>query len=256
MRFFYSNLIDASGVVVTASSQVTTLPASNVVHEFKTKVWRTGVTVADEWITFDLGTARTVQAVAVLAHTLAQTDSNIYVQGNSSDSWGAPAFQQLLAWSAGPIFATFAGATYRYWRIKFTKSAANVSRDIGRIFLGSFYETTDQPEFTGYVRGLNDLSTGHRAEGGQVYSNVRPKARTLKLSFSGIPQAQAESFQALAKTVGEHTSFFWQVDTSGPSEITELWYGKLTKLGNMDISGVGMDGLPAWDCSIELEEAL
>src|SRR4051812_35990008 len=89
MRFFYDNLIDATGVSFVGSSEASSsLGASNVAHEFKTKVWRTGTSTANESITFDLGSAQAATSVIIFAHTLTSGDSTIQLRG-STDNFSA-----------------------------------------------------------------------------------------------------------------------------------------------------------------------
>ena len=90
MRVFYDNLIDKTGVTITPSSQVSTLPASNLAHEFRKRVWRTGTSTAAENVVFNLGSAKAVTSVILLDHTLTAGDSAIALEANSADSWGAP----------------------------------------------------------------------------------------------------------------------------------------------------------------------
>jgi len=94
-----------------------------------------------------------VTGAILLNHTLLNTDSAIAIQGNAADSWGAPSFSQALTWSAGVIAATFGSQSYRYWRLTYTKASAGVTRDIGRLFLGAYYQPTDPPDWAGTVGG-------------------------------------------------------------------------------------------------------
>ena len=102
MRLFYNNLIDADGVVITPTSEVTTLPAENVAHDFRKRVWRTGTSTAAENVVFDLLTAQAVTSIILLDHTLTSGDSSIVLEGNTADSWGAPAFTTTLTYAADP----------------------------------------------------------------------------------------------------------------------------------------------------------
>src|SRR3990172_264300 len=99
MRILYRNLIDASDVTIAASSEGSDLPAVNVAHPFRSRVWRTGTSIANEWIKFDLGSAMAVQAVILLDHTLTGADSLIRLQGNATDAWDAPAVEESLEYN-------------------------------------------------------------------------------------------------------------------------------------------------------------
>lgn len=252
MNFFYENIIDADGVLFAASSEVSTLPASNLAHEFRKKVWRTGSTSAAEYVVIDLGIAQNATACILLDHDLTVSDSQIAIQANSSDSWGAPPVNQALTWQAGAIGETFGGGSYRYWRLIFTKSSANESRSIGRLFLGTYYLTPEQPDFDGYDEQLNDLARKQKTLSGQTYTEIVDKGYTLRCDFSKSPNTMAETLRAIAEEVGESISFFVQIDEADP--IKEFWYVKLSKALKRRVSGY--DGSLYWDLSLEFEEQL
>jgi len=256
MRFFYNNLIDVSGVTITGSTTTSGYPATNVAHEFKTKVWRTGSTVAAETLTFDLGSAKAVTAVILLAHTLTASDTSIQLLANSSDSWGSPAFTQALTHASNVISQTFSSQTYRYWRITFTKSAAGETRDIGRVFLGTYHETAIQPDYDGFDLDPQDRTTKQKSIGGQTYADQRSQYRMLSLDWSGVSQSQMTNFKTIADTVGAHTSFFVQVDPNATAgtEPKEVLYVKFAKMFGRKVEG--MDSDLVWETKMELEEQL
>jgi hypothetical protein len=255
-RIWYNNLIDLSGVTITASSYASaSLTGQNVTHDHKSKVWRTGTSTAAETLTFDLGSAKAVTSIIVFNHTLTASDSLIKIQGNASDSWGAPSINQALT-HATTINQTFASGTYRYWRFIFTKSAAGESRDIGRIFLGT-YEDIDDPDFDGLSPDPVDRTTKQRSIGGQVYSNVRSNYREVNVDFSGITTTQSGTVKTLSEYLGTGKSWFFQPLTSGTGEVAEIYYVKFKRLPQREGDGVhGSDGLPAWKFSFEIEEEL
>jgi len=253
MRLFYSNLIDLGVGTITGSSAVATLPAANVAHEFRAKVWRTGTSTAAESIVFDLASAQTVTAFIALDHTLTASDTLIKIQGHTSDSWGSPAFTQVLGYAAGPIAAVFLARTYRYWRFTFTKSSAGVSRDIGRIFLGTHYETAEQPDYAGYGETVEDNTQLVKSVGGQTYADAQASYRVIKVDFSDTPQAQSAALAALIAYVGRSKSFFVQIDTSAP--LDEILYVKLSHAFARKVSA--WDAEFHWDIKgLEFEEQL
>lgn len=253
MILFYDNLIQYSGVTFAPSSQQTNLPASNVANEFRKRVWRTGSATAAEYLVMDLGSAKAVSSLILLDHTLTAGDTSIKIQGNSSDSWGAPAFEQTLTWAAGTIAATFSAQTYRYWRLIFTKSAANQTRDIGVVFLGPRYELEEPPDYSGYDETLNDNSKKIKSIGGQTYTDLLDQYGELKLAFSDVRQDMAANLKTFVDYVGQHKSFFLQVETSAP--LNKYWYMKLDDAWGRKVSAV--DASYSWDIKgMKFEEQL
>lgn len=241
MKFWYNNLTFSSNTVITASSQQATLPVTNLANDQKTLVWQTGNSLTTEYAVFDLGSAQAVSSVIIFNHNLTNADANIYVEANFSNSFGSPAFSQLLSWSSGAIWATFNAQTYRYWRVRFDKSSAAQTRQIGIIYLGSYYTVTQDPDYAqGYKKTRVDLSTFQTTYGGQEYSQSRNQYRNIETVFSMYPQPQADSFDTIAQTVGAHQTFFINcapnIAPTDP-ELNEVIYVKYDALFEQDIQG-------------------
>lgn len=252
MRFFWNNLIDASGVTFTPTSEVSTLPVENIANEFRARVWRTGTSVADENVVIDLGSAQSVTSIILLDHTLTSGDSAIAIQGNASDSWGAPSVNESLTYAAGTISKVFTGGAYRYWRLKFTKASSGVSRDIGRVFLGPYLEPTDLPDYDGYDERLEDLSRKTKARSGQTWTDQLPQFATLNVSMSRFGQTDVDNIKTMLDTVGQSKSFFFQCETSG--SLNKVWYVKNRRAFSRKV--VAYDGGYKWDFNMEMEEQL
>jgi hypothetical protein len=255
MRFFYDNWLDYAATVFTESSENTAFPSSNVANQLRAQPWRTGVSAAAEWAQFDLGSAKAVTSFIVLDHNLTAGDTLIKIEGNTTSSFASPAFSQALTWASGVISATFASQSYRYWRFSFTKSAAGETRDIGRLFLGTYYTTTERPDYDGWKRGHEDLSIRQRTVGGQYYFEARQRYRTGKFDFSEIENTQKESLVTIAERVGIHTSFFVQADeTAASGEAKEIVYVNFSDLPDFSVSSFDSDY--RWSGTLSVEEQL
>lgn len=256
MRIFQTNVIDGASVVQTYSSQDASFPASNLRNPQRTQLWRTGSTVADEWSVFDLGSSQAVTGCAVFSHTLLNTDSNIKIQGHTADSWGAPGFSQTLTWSSGAIFAVFASQSFRFWRFIFTKAAAGVTRDVGRLWIGTYYAPTDVPDWEGVQARPDILDTKTRVPYGQTYGERRSTQRRFDISFSAIPNAQRVQFKTIADAVGEVTPFILQIDENAGAghEFSEPLYVLLRESPRFDVAGY--DTEVKWDSRLMVDESL
>jgi hypothetical protein len=244
-------------VVITASSEASSsLAGSNVAHEFKTKVWRTGTSSAAESIVLDLLSAKAATSLILFAHTLTGSDTSLELRGSTDNFAASDVLVATLAYAAGTIKATFSTATYRYWKVKFTKSAAGESRDIGRIFLGTYYETTIQPDWDGLKIMPKDLSVKGRTSGGQTYTERRSQYRMPSVDFSGVSTTMKDAVKTITDAVGTHTSFFIQVDPNGTSEAAEIFYVKFVDAVGRKADGISSDGDISWDLKMDFEEML
>ena len=174
-----------------------------------------------QYVTFDLGSARAVEACAILAHTIPTGPSVLRVAGNSADSWGAPASGWInLTWDAAAIIEFFGEThTYRYWRIEATASAAF---EIGSIVLGEVWEAPH----AGYD-GLR-RRTKYSPDGTQKY-------RAVSFGLDNLTQAQSAE---LYEIVERHL----QGQAAGPNH-----YGAVPALVCLDSGNdIVTGGLQDW----------
>lgn len=250
-RLHYNNVIDATGVTFTESSEQTDLPSSNVATDLPSQVWRTGTSTALETLVIDLGSASTVTSCIIHNHTLTAGDSLIKIQGNATDSWGSPSVDETLTYAATTLYKVFTGGAYRYWRFTFTKASAGVTRDIGRIFLGAYVAPSKEPNRNGYKRKTVDRSLEQRTLGGQTYTWRRDSYRAPSLDFSSLDATQAAQLDALEAAVGTHKPWFFYLSGIHDTPI----YCKLGSLFDPKVSG-GVDGAYRWDYTLSLEEQI
>ena len=255
MRIIWDNLVDYSETVVTAGSEAADLPVSNILHHHRTRVYRTGASSAAEYILIDFGSARAVQALVLLDHTLTNSDSGLKLQGNATNSWGSPSVDETLTFHAGTLAHFLSAAqTYRWWRISFTKSAAGESRDIGRVFLGPYYECVKDISFGGLTIKPVDLSDTKKSLGGQTYSNPKDIYDEIDAEFGYILDAQMTAFRTIAAATGTHTPFFISCDpTSKPYDW--LYYVKFAEFQAQKVE-IYKSSLPMWSTRMKFEEQL
>ena len=259
MRLYWENYIDAAAAsVATVSSEAANFPAENLRDPQRSKPWQTTGDNATESVVFDLGSARLVHSVILLDYNFATgTDYSPTIQANASNVWSSPSVSEDMPFSAATwlLYNLSSGQTYRYWRLVFTKPSAATIRNIGRLYLGSYYTPTDPPDFDGYTRAAVDLSVKQRTPYGQIYGETRPQYRRLRLDWSRIPNAQKTQLVTIQESVGIVTPFFAQVDEGGVSDETgEPVY--VTLRDAPEYSVAGYDGESKWDTRWDMEEAL
>jgi hypothetical protein len=258
MRIFYNNLIDAAAAsVIGYSSQATNFPAENLRDPQRSKPWRMGTSAGVEYVTFDLGSAMDVSHVILLDHTI-ESSVVVTLEGNTSNTWGAPAFSQVVSLVIYDTLAitalTSPPRTYRYWRLTIDKGLGTDAFEIGRVFLGTYYDPTDPPDFDGFTRSAVDLSLKTRTPYGAVFGDTRPQYRRLRFDFTRIPDAQKVQLATIAGTVGTVTPFFVQVDDSAADELGEPVYVVHRDVPDFEVAGY--DGESKWNTRLDLEEVL
>ncbi len=196
VRFCYENVADEAEL--TASSETSSLPASNVQDPRPTRVWRTSG-AASESLVLDLGTARSVSMAALLEHNLT-AEATVTLQANSSDSWGSPPLEESLGWHSGLIVEFFEAAEYRYWRLVIADGGnADGYVQIGRVWLGGYFQPARDfsKDFT--VRRV-DPSTVVYSDSGSKSVGERTPYRVVELNFPSTEE-KAE-FEQVVEAAG------------------------------------------------------
>jgi hypothetical protein len=237
IQFFYNNLFDSA--TLTASSEDSDFPASNLQHAFRTKVWRTaGATAGTANLVIDHGSAKAVTAIILTNYNWASAPGTFDLEFNATDAWGAPSATVDLTsvFAVTPdtygnrnvILSTFASKSYRYNRLNivYSPGATPTDWDLGRIFIGTYFEPTNDYRYQ-HSEKIIDPSYISQSVGGQDHVDEISKYRTKDVFFVGETYAQWQSFQLLMTTVGFSKDLFVAFDpTSYSNEMT--WYCKMT----------------------------
>lgn len=152
-KISFINFAARSGTVVTGSTQDATYVATNVKSPQRPFLpWRTTATSEQTLVLDFLGTA-TITFLALIYGNFI----DVTVQGNATDSWGAPSFSQATKLSRNPwnsryhLGIVLSGFAYRYMRIVI---AAQTPIDgaayfrLGGIWAGVSVETPRHVEFS------------------------------------------------------------------------------------------------------------
>lgn len=251
LRLFWDFPSDAGEI--SASSEGYQLGAENLQHAHLSKLWQTGTSTAAEWVKVDLGAAHAVGAFALLGHDLAAGDSGLTLEGNASDSWGAPTFSQAVTYRAGTLVEFFAETTLRWWRFKFTKASAGVARSAGRLLLGPYHEVSRNLSGRDYRWGSDDPSVGRRTPGGQLYADERDHLRSLRFALKLAPDADAAELRALYASRGETRPWLVSVDHDN-YPVDWLLYGTCGRRFEQEYNR-WTEAAPLWDVGLEVVEA-
>jgi len=249
-RLLWRNLADEG--LASASSEGYGAPAANAQDSRLGVAWTTGTSTAAEWWKVDLGSSQAVQGVALLGHDLLAGDT-VLVQGNASDSWGAPSVSEALTWRETAMVKILSAAqTYRWWRISVTKASAGVARSIGRVYLGPAYECP-AADARDYRIGVDDTSRTWRTVGGQVWTDHGVALRTLRVGWRLATETFRAELAALAAWGAQGAPFLLCVDAENYPETWTL-YGTLADRLEAEFDRwPGSD--PLWTLGLKMQEA-
>ena len=125
MRILINNELELESTVITAGG--TPSQAFPIENLFSNSLIERAQFDTD--VVIDLGSAKNINSVA-----FANASGTLSVQANTTDSWGAPAFSQVLT---APV--TVIDQTYRYWRI----NVGVLAFRLGYFYLGQFLQLPD-----------------------------------------------------------------------------------------------------------------
>jgi hypothetical protein len=254
MLLFWNNLSD--NATLTASTADSYWPVSNLQNDQKVRVWKTLGTQATESVVFDLGSAQAVTSFIAHYHNFDGTETAVSIQGNSANSWGSPAFSQTVAYTATTMAATFASQSYRYWRFVFTKPSSGAIRSIGRVFLGTYYDTGSQgdPDFDGLQAAVNDASVATDNLYGQTYTEKRGQFYTFQIDQTFLPESIQAQLRTIVAAVGNWKTFFIQIRSTAP--FNNYFYVLLADSQPLPSKVDGMDTDLTWSNTLKLKEQL
>lgn len=233
----FPNRIDSA--TVSGGSWLSTLPLSNIKDRRLSRLARsTNATLANTIINLDLGSAKTVGAVALITHNLSAS-ALVRVRGDDAADFATPLYNSgwLNAWPSGVIpqalleweddnfwlgtVSSEAIAGYqspyinlidtrpvlRYWRIEISDTS-NPSGyvQVGRVFIGDTWTTTYNPSY-GAGLGTEDSTGIESSMGGEEYFDISKRYRVHRFSLNALTPTEAYTrvidMQKLAGVSGE-----------------------------------------------------
>jgi hypothetical protein len=183
----------ADAATLTAGSEISTLPATNVQNEHLSKKWHTdGVNSSN--LTLDMGSSVACALLGVLgtnltaAATLRLRASDTDPTATSSLLLDTGTIAAGVKAGYGAAYKSFASTTARYWRLDLTDTSLS-NLQVGRLFLGPRWQPTINMELDWSVVPL-DESEVEESYGGQEYANERPQRRVLRFALGFMNEAE------------------------------------------------------------------
>jgi len=199
MRLSYDNLVNADNSLTVSSNEIST-PASNLYDPYLTSfVLFTGNT--SEWCMIDAGAGNTfdITAVGIAGHNFTSS-AVIKIQGNATDSWGAPSFEETITYREGTIYHfTASKQTYRFIRLLVADTTNPDNLEIGYL---SFDEYVQFPGLRPEVQ-ITHTQVGTRSitQTGQISGTKDYSFRTLSLTLPNMTNTQRQTVANVAKSV-------------------------------------------------------
>jgi len=204
LKFFNNNLVDTA--VITPSSEDATFPASNLKDPRRTKVFRSNT--SSDNIVFDFGSAQNIDSFFIVGDIRTGLGvATVTLQLNSSNSWGSPAFSQVI--TLDTVFnmgiKIFTQQTYRYARLILTSGASFC--EVSKVFIGKHIDLGRGPSFNWSYQS-DDLSKIQENRYGQKFVDTIIRQKKLNLSFSLLSKDQLDQLLEIIDSKSYTLPFF------------------------------------------------
>lgn len=219
MLIGWDNKVDTASL--SASSEIATLPASNVQEPHLSLKWHMAAGVKSGYVVIDAGSSVSCSVLAVLGTNLTSA-ATMQLRASDADSG---AVSSLLYDSGsisagvddnyGAIYKSWTAQAARYWRLDLADASLPDNIQVGRIFLGPAWTPTINMQLDPGFDSV-DPSRIDKSYGGQAWADVRPQYRCLEFSLD--LRTEAEIFgnaYALARAAGVVSDVLVIPDISG-----------------------------------------
>lgn len=184
---------DAS--TLTASSEISTLPGSNVQTPHVSQQWQTAAGVKAATLLLDLGSSLSCAALALLgtnftaAATWRLRGSDSDPTGVTGEKYDSGTISAGAKAGYGGCYLSFTAAAARYWLLNVADATVADNLEVGRLFLGPKWTPTQAQGF-GWSVTPNDPSQISKSYGGQKYADERPQTRTVRFTLEFMNEAE------------------------------------------------------------------
>lgn len=242
MQILYDN--KALTAAVSRSTENSYYPVTNLQDPRLSRKFRT-IDAAGEYVKFS--TRITASRFAILGHNISET-TTIILQGNDTDIWTTPSFEETLTWKSGIILHSFTEVAYNYWRL-YMDGGSNSYFDIGLLYLGTYLQLPD-------MKADQEIADETTAEvtissGGQAYGDEGYDYRAPTINFPGVTNTQRDGIRAMwsmVKNVRPVISVVWANRTDMETPIYGILDQKEIKFKKSD------SHLYPWSTTLQLRE--
>lgn len=269
--FLSSRHVDAATVV--ASTELSTLPATNLQSLRPDKVWRAGGCAA-EYITVDFGSSVAATALMLVGHNLSSAATLRWRMAASAAGVTAAPSVDTTALSAWPSsgkhsdpdwpfeasLLTWSNSTgYRYGRLDIADSGNTDGYvEAGRLLVGPAYIPAVNVD-NNPALGLASPAYVNRTAYGRTYADDRgPPSRAMQLQMSSIDEAEmTDSLFELQRYCGVGRDFGFCLDPAATTRFHKFTMQALFgQLGPFQAQPLWNASNQVWSATLQLNEVI
>jgi len=216
----WDNLLSYSTVTLTASTSNTLGPVANCITESTYDYWQP--TAIPAWVQGNFGSAKTINSVALIGHTLGSTGATVYIQSSPDGTTWTTKSTVMVPTDDSPILAIFADFSAQYWRVYIPSRTGTAYPVIGIVMMGDrfVFPAGVMPSYTPIWQAQIVELLQSKSLGGQFMGNrvIRQGAETSINLVSFSRTFAEEDLQPFKAWYNGGHAFVW---ASGPSIFTK-----------------------------------
>jgi hypothetical protein len=193
MLIAWQNLADSAAL--SAGSELSTLPGTNVQQPHVSRKWGTAAGVKTSSLTLDMGSAVACAILALLgtnftsAATLRLRASNTDPTATSSLLLDTGTIAAGVKAGYGAAYKAFASTTARYWRLDVSDTTVSDNLQVGRLVLGPSWQPSINQLYEWNVTA-SDNSRVTRSYGRQSHVELLPQERILAFTLDFMNESE------------------------------------------------------------------
>ena len=212
----YNNLLESA--TLTADSEATDFPVDNVANWNPSDGWKPA-SAGSHYIDADLGSAQTVDYLAVFGHDLADYSGTVKLQYSDDAISYSDAFTAITPTINRTLFKVFTGSSHRYWRILTTSTGTASVLSVAAI--GQALQLPNDPTVGSELHGLASYYEPNfttSQEGKFLGQSVRLRPEEINIEQRPVAKSWMDSnFRALAEHV-QRKPWFYMGNSSNDDE--------------------------------------
>ena len=198
MRLLWNNLADL--YTITASTEATGYPATNLQDTQLAKVWRS-TTASTSILTIDFVTTQAFTCASIVGHNF-NASVVAYFETAATSSFSAVSLVATIDFNADTMIRFFASQSNRYARYRIENSTATDGYlEAGRVFAGTYYDFVGYDPSVDFPYQLEDTSTRHDSWSGQIFGNPGVTLKIYEFALPFLTNTMRTDLETIYQTV-------------------------------------------------------
>jgi len=217
----------------------------------------------EEWIKWDLGASSNPDifiAIGKKSQAIKISESaTLKLQGNSSDSWASPLYEQTLTYDELAIMDIktsgdegLHSSALRYWRLSIIdKANSNGYVELSNVYLGEYYAPSQGvPQFPISWSGI-DYSSKNRFQSGAQSAIRRNRSEGFSVKWFALTNTEKEQFDSFNLDVGDSKPLYLVMDPDAVFSSSQNYSVRYVKFNQPMSMSLDLPGKWSSDWSLE-----